>query len=157
MDWIVCVVIAGWVSFSGYLIWTGVRMVVNAEYPNYIATLWLRSATDKEEKRHQQLVKIIDGPGYILYGLFLLAIGIGLLDIKYGILSKIINGTNMDIRAWELIIAIGLIFIGSVMVFNDKHYSTTEPGAKVSKHLAKVQGSIALAGGILFLLHWLFW
>ena len=63
----------------------------------------------------------------------------------------------MDIRTWELIIAVVLIVVGSVMAFNDKHYSSTEPGAKVSKHLAKVQGRVALASGIIFLLHWLFW
>ena len=59
-------------------------------------------------------------------------------------------------HSWELVIAVVLIIVGSVMAFDDKHYSDREPGAKVSKHPAKVQGRIALTIGIIFLAHWLF-
>jgi hypothetical protein len=61
----------------------------------------------------------------------------------------------MDIRTCELIIALALIIFGAIMVFNDKHYSKTAPGAKVSEHLAKIQGKIAIAGGTIFLLDWI--
>jgi hypothetical protein len=62
----------------------------------------------------------------------------------------------MDIRAWEIVIATLLIIVGSYMAFNDKHYLKYGHD-KVSKHLAKIQGRIALAAGIAFLIHWLFW
>jgi hypothetical protein len=63
---------------------------------------------------------------------------------------------HMDVRTWEVFIAICLIVLGAIMSFNDLH--NAESGhSKVSKHLAKVQGRIALAIGIMFLIHWLFW
>src|SRR2546425_196580 len=76
------------VGFSAYLIWTGARMIINNEYTNYIAKSWFRSANDKEEKHHQYLVKIINGPGYILFGLVFLAYGLWQLDVDYGILDN---------------------------------------------------------------------
>jgi hypothetical protein len=73
----------------------------------------------------------------------------------------------MDIRTWEIIIAIGLILFGSIMVFNEKHYSSgswkpseltkNSVGAAGAKRLAKFQGKLLILLGIGFLVHWLFW
>jgi hypothetical protein len=62
----------------------------------------------------------------------------------------------MDIHTSELIVAIVLIVLGSIMTFNDRHYAKAGHDA-VSKRLAKFQGKMLLVGGLIFLVHWLFW
>jgi hypothetical protein len=73
----------------------------------------------------------------------------------------------MDIRTWEIIIAIAFIVFGAIMVFNEKHYSSASwkpskltknsVGAGGAKRLAKFQGKLLILMGIGFFLHWLFW
>jgi hypothetical protein len=81
-------IVVGWVAFSLYLICIGILIITNKGYNKYISKLWFKSESEKQEKDHQFLVKIINGPGYILFGLFFLTIGIFLLDINYGILNQ---------------------------------------------------------------------
>ena len=80
-------IVVGWAALSLYLICIGILMVVNKGYNKYITKLWFRSESEKQEKDQRFLLKIINGPGYILFGLFFLTIGIFLLDINYGILN----------------------------------------------------------------------
>jgi hypothetical protein len=73
----------------------------------------------------------------------------------------------MDIRTWELIIAVAAMGIGAIMVFNEKHYSgaswkpseltKNSVGAAGAKRLAKFQGKLLILMGVGFFLHWLFW